>query len=347
MTIPGRDLYLNWGAYAGCGRKLRPGRLVEIGSLVTGLSNSSLPQVQGLHLLGDSGVSRIGDNLVVQTVDLILPLPIEPELWGRAAALHCLSDCYAAGGRPLTAVGLLEVGTRNDVEEQTLAAYHAAASELNDHQVALVGGHSLFSDISKIGFMITGVGRSDSIRTVANAAPGDVVFVTKRIGSGAALAHASVTGARPPELGEIVAEMLVSNEAASGAATDARLRCSTDVSGYGLLGALLQVAEASRVTIDIATEAVPSLLSGRNAVLEGAISALAEDVWLASRDLVRTSIPIETSLLLADPQVSGGLVLFAPPASLDDLWSAANRRGVDLTEIGVVRPRQAFPLRLE
>jgi selenide,water dikinase len=347
MTTPRRELDLSWGTHYGCGRKVRPTRLAEIGATVSGLRNSSLPQVEGLHLLGDSGLSRLGDQLVVQTVDLILPLPLAADVWGRAAALHCLSDCYAVGGTPITAVGVLEVETRDEVDKRTIRAYEAAASELNRSGVALVGGHSILSNISKIGFMITGLGRSESLRTVAKAAPGDSVFVTKRVGSGAAFAHATMTGERPAELDEIVAEMLVSNEAASAAAMDAGLRCSTDVSGFGLLGALLQVAAASNVTIDIATEAVPVFPSGRTAVRSGAVPSIAEDVWMESAQLVKGEVSIETSLVLADPQINGGLVLFAPAASLSNLRAAADRRGVALTKIGTVRHREAFPINLE
>lgn len=166
---------IEWGAHYGCGRKVRPAQLADIGLTVTTPKNSMLPQVDGLFLLSDSGSARIGQELIVHTVDMVLPLPVSPEIWGRAAALHCF-QIYAAGGEPSTALGYLEVGTSSPgVEKATLEAYRAGCDELNRCGVAVVGGHSLMNSISQIGFALTR-SRSLTPRTVAGQRLGTTWF---------------------------------------------------------------------------------------------------------------------------------------------------------------------------
>jgi selenide,water dikinase len=332
------DGAVEWGSHYGCGRKVRPGELARIGEVVTREPNASLPQVEGLFLLSDAGICRLGDKLLVQTVDVILPLPFSAEVWGRAAALHCLSDLYAAGGTPTTAVGTLEVGFDSDSRAMAVSAYEAAAQELNRADVALVGGHSLMSHISKIGFTVTGVADPDEIRTVSHARPGDLVYLTKRIGVGAALAYMGATGVRPPELPTIERAMLTSNAAAADLATRMGLRCVTDVSGYGLLGALLQVAEASQVSVTVDFSRIPYFNSGFAAIGKGVASSLAEAVWVQSSDRVGGSSDPQVRLLLCDPQVSGGLVLFVPPERRDDLEALAQELQVRADLIGQAAP---------
>lgn len=334
---------VEWGAHYGCGRKVRPGDLERIGDVVTRPGNAGLPQVEGLFLLSDAGVSRLGEDLLVQTVDVILPLPISAEVWGCAAALHCLSDLYAAGGRPLTAVGVLQVGLDDQSRNLVMAGYEAAGGALNDAGVALVGGHSLRGQVSKIGFTITGVAKPEEVRAVCNARPGDLVYLTKPIGVGAALAHIGATGVRPQEYDEIERTLLTSNAGAAAVATRAGLRCVTDVSGYGLLGALLQVADASKVSITVDYARVPRLESGERAIRKGVVSALAEAVWLESTERIGglAATDTEVRLLLADPQVSGGLVLFVPDGQQRDLEEQAGDAGVAAELIGSVSEQRS------
>ncbi len=344
----------DWGGFSGCGRKLPPDQLSHISSVVSQESNLEMPQIRGLYQLSDSGQCRLPSTIqplgkhLVQTLDVVLPLPLEPESWGRIVALHCLSDLYASGAHPLCALGLVEssIELRSGYLEQ---AYKAAVQTLNEEGAALLGGHSLRGTVDKIGFAVTGMVDSERFCSVALGSPNQELYLTKPIGSGTLMAKAAMSGELDgPALLEPEEWMRKSNSVGAAVVHELGIQCASDVSGFGLLGTCLQIAKGSELSIAIDTSSVPTFDGAIDSIRQGVVSALAESVWQQSLDEVTGIEKFETRLLLADPQVNGGLVLCVPKESVRRLERASESKGLPLWRIGRTSERDGEGLvRLE
>lgn len=326
------------GSFWGCGRKLEPRLLSPFRSLLDSKANRAIEGVGLAHLAGDVGQFLFdNDRAVVQTVDVVLPLPLEPEIWGQVAALHCLSDIYASGAKALSAVGIVGVGSKAAERNLDLVAraYSSAVIALNDEGVALVGGHSMWDDNNKIGFAIVGMGAQHELRTTSGAVPGDRIFLTKPIGFGAVIA-ASVNSAEATDLAEIERWMMISNRKAGDVCTLAGVKCASDVTGFGLLGTVLHIASDSDVTVQIDMAAVPLVSGARASIGAGTISTLSEAVWFGQSEFVDSTGTLEDHLLLVDPEVSGGLLVCVSSRTVGQFETAAAVAGLNYWEVGSV-----------
>lgn len=269
----------------------------------------------------DAGVYRLdsGETLV-QTVDFFTPVVDDPETFGAIAAANALSDIYAMGGRPLTALSIACFPEKDFPPEWAAAIVRGGHAKLREAGCVLLGGHSVRDPEIKFGYAVTGLVDPGHIMTNAGARPGDVLVLTKPLGTGI-IATALKAGRAPDDVATAAARSMASlNRAAAGAARRHGVRAGTDVTGFGLVGHAAAMARESGVTLVLEVSALP-LLPGALALaphfqpggLRANAAAYAELVELPdSVDPVRRA-------LLFDPQTSGGLLLCVPADQADSL----------------------------
>ena len=292
----------------------------------------------------DAGVYRLDEErALVQTVDFFTPIVDDPFTYGRIAAANALSDVYAMGGRPLTALAVAAFPKELDVE--ILARiFSGGLDTLRIAGVSLLGGHTVQDQEIKFGYAVTGEVHPDRIWRNAGAQAGDVLFLTKRLGTGI-IATALKAGRAPDGLvASAVASMVRLNREASealrGLPPDAVHAC-TDVTGFGLIGHSCEVAAASGVTLEIDTASVP--------VIEGVASLVAGNIPGGGRTNaahfgpdVRMVAEVDGNLLelLYDPQTSGGLLVSVDAAQAPDAEKALTAVDPATRRVGRVLPRQ-------
>ena len=288
----------------------------------------------------DAGVYRLSDTLaLVQTVDFFTPIVDDPFTYGQIAAANSLSDVYAMGGRPLTALSIVAFPEKGEVEilERILAGGQAKMAEAG---CTVVGGHSIRDDELKFGFAVTGTINPQKVWTNAAARPGDKLLLTKPLGTGVITTALKRGAAREPWVEGAVRAMLELNRAAAEAlaALDAAVHAATDVTGFGLLGHAREVAVASNVSLVIE--------SRQAAFLEGALEC-ARNGHLAgglksNRDFLGDCVhfggyvPPEVQHLLYDPQTSGGLLVAVAPEEAEAARRALLDAGCSAMLVGEV-----------
>ncbi len=267
----------------------------------------------------DAGVYRIApDTGLVQTVDFFTPVVDEPYDWGRIAAANALSDIYAMGGRPLTALQLL-AWPREEIPLEIASEVILGGSDVMALAgCTVVGGHSIDDAEPKYGFAVTGLVHPDTITTNIGAQPGDDLVLTKPIGSGI-IATAIKRGICPPHIRNAAVEVMAAlNDHAAAAMTAVGVSAATDVTGFGLLGHLAEMLGSGAVGARIDVEAVP--------VLQGAWEMLDAGMYPGGSTRNLDSVvprlregDERTRRLLADAQTSGGLLIAVSPDRTADL----------------------------
>jgi selenide, water dikinase len=283
----------------------------------------------------DNGVA------IVQTVDFFAPIVDDPYVFGQIAAANALSDVYAMGGTPLTAMniagfpaGKLPMSVLSDI----LRGGH---DKVNEAGAVVIGGHTIIDDEVKFGLSVTGQVDPAKLLTNAAARAGDRLVLTKPIGTGV-LATVLKRGELPEQETSLLYEsMRALNANASRAAVALQLRCATDVTGFGLLGHASHIARASGVTLVIDPARVPLLSGARSASERGVRTGGAErnDEYLSALVDWGNASPSDRALLV-DPQTSGGLLLAVPADRVGDYLS----RVPGATEIGEVVARRNLGL---
>jgi selenide,water dikinase len=305
---------------------------------LSGVPSHADPRVLvGRESFDDAGVFLLRDDLaLVQTVDFFAPIVDDPYEFGQIAAANALSDVFAMGGEPLTAlaivgfpVGKLPMSVLTDI-------LRGGQDKVREAGATLVGGHSIIDEELKFGLSITGQANPKTLLTNATAQVGDVLVLTKPLGTGLL-----ATAAKQDQLDEagraaLHASMASLNATASRAALAAGVRCATDVTGFGLLGHASHIARASGVTLRIDARTLPELPGARARWRAGIRTGGAErnESFVAPLTDWSAADPADIALAL-DPQTSGGLLLAVPPARLAEYLSAVPGSVV----IGSVEPR--------
>jgi selenide,water dikinase len=299
---------------AGCGCKIPA---ADLAAVVARLPASTDPNVLVGHGTGDdAGVYRLRDDLaLVQTVDFFTPIVDDPYLFGRIAATNALSDVYAMGATPVTALNLVAFSLSDlgvDVLAEVLRGGGEAAAEAG---VAVLGGHSIDDPEPKYGMAVTGVVHPDEVLTNAGGRAHDALVLTKPLGAGAVSTAAKrgldLNGALEPA----VAAMTTLNAAAARAARAADAHALTDVTGFGLLGHLHELALASGVAAEIDAAAVPALpgvlelLADERAVAGGSARNRS---WAEGFTSFAADVPEPRRRLACDAMTSGGLLAAVP-----------------------------------
>jgi selenide,water dikinase len=265
----------------------------------------------GRETFDDAGVFRLSDDLaLVQTVDFFAPIVDDPFDFGQIAAANALSDVYAMGGQPLTALNIVAFPT-NELPLDILTGILAGGQDkVHEAGAFIVGGHTVVDTELKYGLAVTGRAHPDFLLTNAGARPGDQLVLTKPIGNGI-LATAGKRGQLSPEAQRAMLEaMKTLNGVASRAALAVGSRCATDVTGFGLLGHMSHIARASSVTLRADLDSIPVFPGVREAVRARFVTDGAKRNAEYLRDLVRWQKGTEEDrAILHDPQTSGGLVV--------------------------------------
>lgn len=278
----------------------------------------------GTSTADDAAVYKLDDErAIVQTVDLITPIVDDPYDYGQIAAANSLSDVYAMGGRPIFALAVVCFPSRQvplEVLERILQGGIAKAREAG---IAVVGGHSVEDREPKYGLVVTGLVSPDAVLTNAGARPGDVLVLTKPIGSGILTTALKKKRLKEEALRNVVEVMTTLNRAAAEALEGLQVHALTDITGFGLLGHMVEMVAASGVGARLEASSVP--------VLEEAWPLVQRGVYPAGtkRNLDHFGSSVqwsqgtskETQLVLADPQTSGGLLIAIAPEDLEKLLS--------------------------
>lgn len=285
----------------------------------------------------DAGVYRLSDGrALVQTVDFFTPIVDDPYDWGRIAAANALSDLYAMGATPLTALQL--VGwPRDDLPFSALEeVLRGGADVMATAGCVIVGGHSIDDREPKYGFAVTGVGEAGELVTNAGAAVGDRLVLTKPLGTGI-VSTAMKAGACPPQVARVAVETMTAlNDAAARTMKQVEARAATDITGFGLLGHLREVLLAAEVAATIDQSAVP-LLPGVDELLSAGFYPGGSTRNLRSvRPHVLGDPEEDTLRILCDAQTSGGLLIAIPGDRVDELVASLEEEGVTAAIVGDV-----------
>lgn len=310
---------------------------------------AKLPRVKNENVLvgfdtsDDAGVYKLSPELaLVQTVDFFTPIVDEPFVYGQIAAANSLSDVYAMGGRPISALSIVAFPAKGDPEVLS-EIMRGGFEKILEAECALVGGHSIADEEVKFGYAVTGTIHPGRIFANTGARPGDGLVLTKRIGTGVITTALKRGMASAEHVEAAVASMLALNRTACETMVRYAVHGCTDVTGFGLLGHAREMAQGSDATVEIdhtQIELLPGALEyAARGAIPGGLKNNREFVSCAVQ--IVSSISIEVESLLYDPQTSGGLLISVAGEEAEALAKELREAGVPARRIGSVRPRQA------
>jgi selenide,water dikinase len=296
----------------------------------------------GTETWDDAGVVRVSAELaLVQTVDFFTPIVDDPRDFGAVAAANALSDCYAMGGTPWTALSIVGFPQKTLPLDVLVATMQGAQDVLVEAGVALLGGHTVKDPEFKFGLAVTGRVHPDRIVRNRGARPGDLLLLTKPLGTGILATAVKRERLDPETAALLVRTMRTLNRAAGAAMVEAGAHAATDITGFGLLGHALHMARASEATLRFTASAVPALPRAHELLAAGVFpGGLKDNAAALARDVRLPEDP--AARLLFDPQTSGGLLVALAPAAEGRFQTALAAHGSPpAARIGEVVARQA------
>ena len=319
---------------AGCASKISQ---ADLKLALAGLPPLTHPRVLvGSNTGDDAGVYQLDDETaLVQTVDVFTPGVDDPYIFGQIAAANSISDIYAMGGRPLTALAVIGFPVDDLDLSMMTRMMRGGTDKLAEAGVPVIGGHSINDLDVKLGFAVTGLVHPSRIVTNAAARPGDALVITKPLGTGIISFASQLGHASPEALAEAARWMTFLNKNASEIMVEAGVVCATDVTGFGLMGHLSELVAQSAVTAEVWPSAVPVMPAALDYARAGYVSGGAE----RNREYARRSatvegeIPEELLHILHDPQTSGGLLICVPQERAEDLVGQLRETGHDVAAI--------------
>ena len=284
----------------------------------------------------DAGIYKLTDDLaIVETVDLIAAIVDDPYTFGVVAAANGISDIYAMGGKPITAMNI--VAFPSDTMDSAILGQilRGALDKLNEVGIALVGGHSVRNDEVRFGVAVTGIIHPDKVIVKSGARENDLLILTKPLGIGI-LNTALKAGMLPMDVRDrAVVQMSALNDKASQAMINVGVHACTDITGFGLLGHLAEIAEASGLSAEVYSQAVPTIPEAREFVHMGLIPEGMYANWEFRAPMVDAeSIDEDTMAILYDPQTSGGLLIVVAPEKDEVMMAELKQSGVEAAVIG-------------
>lgn len=329
---------------AGCASKLGP---AELDAVMHGLPAAHLDDrvLVDFSTADDAGVYRWSEeSALVQTVDFFTPMVDDPYVFGQVAAANALSDVYAMGGVPKTALAIASLPKDGPSPEMVREIFRGGSDKLREAGVALLGGHTVTDPEVKFGYSVTGEVHPARIWKNAGARVGDRLILTKSLGTGIIVRATKFGRSTTDQLANAVQSMLLLNKTSADVARQQPpewIHACTDITGFGLAGHATEIALASDVTVSFQSDLLP--------VLPGAIDLAVQNLPCGGRSnqrhyerlAVDPGVRPELFLICCDPQTSGGL-LFSVPADYADAFVSAERAaGVPAVIVGEVEPRSA------
>lgn len=288
----------------------------------------------------DAGVYKLDETrALVQTVDFFTPIVDDPFIYGQIAAANALSDVYAMGGRPLTALAI--AGFPKEADSALLTQIFAGGLDmLKRAGVALLGGHTVQDQEIKFGYSVTGEVDPARVLSNAGAKPGDALLLTKPLGTGVIATALKFGRANDVAVAAAVASMTTLNRAAADAMqtlSAGSVHACTDITGFGLLGHASEMATASACGLELDSSAIP-LIDGARNLVEGNIpgGGRTNRQHFGTRIVIESSVPGVVADLLFDPQTSGGLLFAVDAEALAAAATALRDAGVQAATIGRV-----------
>jgi selenide,water dikinase len=298
----------------------------------------------GFDTADDAGVYKLTPELaLVQTLDFFTPIVDDPYTFGAIAAANSLSDVYAMGGRPISALSILAYPAKGDLDDLA-QILKGGAEKMREADCSILGGHSVADDEMKFGYSVTGTVHPDRVKANAGAMPGDALVFTKRIGTGVIGTALKRGIATEEHAAAATRQMLTLNRRACEAMLQFDVHGCTDITGFGLLGHTREMANASHATLQIAADSVLYLPGAVEYARQGAVPGGLKN----NRDFVSCSVELSRELpreiedLLYDPQTSGGLLISLPEADA----AALERAFEGAYRIGSVLPRGEKAIRI-
>lgn len=291
----------------------------------------------GLTEADDAAAYRLGEQALLFTADFFPPVVDDPWTYGAVAAANALGDIYAMGGQPLLALNLLALP--DDLPPDTVASIlEGGVAKLREAGCLLVGGHTIDDKEPKYGLAVVGLAHPDRLLTKATARPGDILYLTKPLGTGLLTTMARIMPPGAVDLTAAAANMLRLNRSGAELAEAGLCRAATDVTGFGILGHASEIAAASRVALRFQAEAIP-FLPGAMAVAEEWAFPGGSHTNAADFDAVVSfegALTREHQLALFSPETSGGLLLAIDPAAAPAVEALLQRAGDECYRIGRV-----------
>ncbi len=294
----------------------------------------------GFDKADDAGVYKISADLaLVQTVDFFTPVVDDPYTFGQIAATNSLSDIYAMGGRPLSALAMVCFPEKGDIEilEQILAG---GLSKMTEAGCVVIGGHSVRDPEIKFGYAVTGTVHPDRVLTNSGAQVGDLLVLTKPLGTGVISTGIKRGEAKPAWIEAATKAMTTLNRAAIDVARDFEVHSATDITGFGLIGHGREMALGSGVSIRIDSSSLPFLDGALDCVRAGFIPGGLRSNREFAECVVGydDSVPEEVRTMLFDPQTAGGLLLSVAKSDAENLIAKLKATSVPAVQIGEVLP---------
>lgn len=296
--------------------------------------------IVGFDTGDDAGVYRITDDLaLVQTLDYITPVVDDPYVFGQVAAANALSDVYAMGGRPLTAMNICNFPSKGIDNASLRRILEGGWNKIREAGATLVGGHTVRDDELKYGLSVTGLVDPKRVVTNAGARPGDRLVLTKPIGTGAIVTALRRGVASADLVARATGWMTMLNRAACETMLELEVHACTDITGFGLAGHAMTMARASRARLRIILGQVPRYPEAVEFLAQGLTTAMAASTFESIEPATR--FPSDASdadrRLTVDPQTSGGLLIVLPGRQAADLTRRLRDRGLtEAAEIGEV-----------
>lgn len=298
----------------------------------------------GFDTADDAGVYKLSPQLaLVHTVDFFTPIVDDPYTFGQIAAVNALSDVYAMGGRPLTSLALLCFSDKEDLQiaEQILAG---GLSKMVEAGCTVIGGHSIRDEEIKFGYAVTGSVHPNRIWANSGAKAGDILILTKPLGTGVISTAIKQGKAEPAWIAAATKSMTTLNKLAADVAAEfgSDVHAATDITGFGLIGHTRELALASNVSVKIDSARIPVLFGARECVRAGYVPGGLKSNREFAESVVQFGPAADeiTRTLLFDPQTAGGLLLSMSASVSDQFLAAFHKRGGAATLVGEVLPRR-------
>ena len=305
----------------GCGCKLAPSVLRQL------MANQPLAHPYSQLLVGtetgdDAAVWRLDDgNCIIATTDFFMPMVDDPFDFGRIAAANAISDIYAMGGTPIMALAILGMPIDKIAPETIRMILDGGRTLCAEAGIPIAGGHSIDCPEPVYGLAVIGTCHAENIRRNSEAQPGDALILTKALGVGVYSSAVKKDLLSPENYAEMVASMTKLNRIGTRLAKDGDVHAITDVTGFGLLGHALEMAQGSKAAISLDWSALPFLADAASLVQQGCVTGASHRNWSSYGEHI--ALPADMGdwqrHLLTDPQTSGGLLVACAPARAEEL----------------------------
>ncbi len=312
----------------GCSAKLPPDVLFDAVGRLPAATDPNL--LVGIGTGDDAGVYRLADDIaLIETTDFFPPVCSDPFDFGQIAAANAMSDVYAMGGKVLTAMNLVMFPADGIPFEVLHEIIRGGQEKVREAGGSLVGGHSIADHPPKYGLAVTGIVHPDRLINNANGEPGQVLILSKPIGTGTLVAGRRLGQASDADYQRALESMKQLNRAAAEIMQEFQVRTATDITGFGLLGHALNIARASGISLEIDTANIPALPGALELLEAGCIpgACFRNLGHVESATEFAPALPYSRKMLTLDPQTSGGILLCAPAAKAEAILAALGARG--------------------